>query len=268
MRQRRHLTVSIAAAALVAAVALPAGAHPAFTGGATAPANTLTGLTLEIAHGCASEDLVDSEPTVEVAVEVPDAFVHIEPLDAEGYQAGTEGGSGDVPDVVTWTATDGGAAAPVLPMEVIVDGDPGDEVYVRVIQRCEESLYRWAGTPDDPADHPAVLLTLTDPDPDAPLVEEPAPDEPAPGEAAGEERGTGEAPEAGEAEGDEPTTTVEDLPTEPPGDDRVGGVPWPLIVLGAVVVAALGALLGARGRPVLDPTARGDDSVFPDGEDV
>lgn len=255
MRPRRPLIVPTATAALVLAVVLPAGAHPAFVGGATAPAGSLTTLTLEIAHGCAAEDLEDSEPTTEVALEVPDAFVHIEPLAVDGYEASTEGGSGAVPDVVTWTATDGAIPAPELPMEVVVDGEAGDELYVRVIQRCEGDAFRWVGTPQEPADDPAVLLTLTAPDPDAPPppAEEPATDEPAADE-----------PEAEEPEADEPARTVEDLPTEPPGGDPATGPPWPSIVLGAVVLAGLGALLGARRRPVLDPTAR-DEQDTPGG---
>lgn len=272
MRLRRPLTVSTATAALVVAAALPAGAHPAFTEGATAPANSLVTLTLRIEHGCASEDLEGSQPTQEVSLEVPDAFAHIEPFDVAGFEATTEGEPGAVPDVVTWTATDGGVPAPELPMEVVVDGDPGDELYVRVIQRCEGNSDRWVGTPQDPADDPAVLLTLTEPDPQAPPpppAEEPPADESATGEATTDE------PAAEEATADESTTedatteeaatSVEELPTEPPGDDTRAGPPWPLIVLGAVVLAGLGALLGARRRPVLDPSAR-DEPGTPGGD--
>lgn len=257
MQLRHPLTVSTATAAIVFAAALPAGAHPTFTEGATAPANSLATLTLQLAHGCASEDLEGSEPTQEVALEVPDVFSHVEPLGVDGYEITTEGEQGAVPDVVTWTATDGGIPAPELPMEVVVEGDVGDELYVRVIQRCEGNAYRWVGTPEEPADDPAVLLTLTEPDPDAPPP--PPAEEPAAEEATAEEA----TPE--EATAEEPATSVEDLPTEPPADDTGLGLPWPLIVLGAVTVAGLGALLGARRRPVLDPTAR-DEAGTPGGD--
>lgn len=279
MRIRRPLIVSAATATLVVAVALPASAHPFFTDGATAPAGSLTTLTLAMAHGCGTEADAGGDPTLEVSIEVPGAFSYIEAAEADGYEVSTEG-DGPVPDVVTWTATDGGIPAPELELDVVVDGDPGDEVYVPVFQGCEGFSYRWIGTPDEPADDPAVRLTLGEPDPEAP-------DPPAPAE---EPEATTEDPEAttedpeetdGDAGTDEevagdddeaPThdegRTVEDLPTEPPEDEDEGGFGWLPIVIGAIVLAGLGGLLGARRRPVEDPAAGDGTGMAPPSDEL
>jgi uncharacterized protein YcnI len=268
MRLRRPLTVSTLVAAVVAATALPAGAHPSFTEeGASVPAGSLTTQILAMAHGCGTESDAGGDPTTEVAVEVPEEFSYVEALEVEGYEVTTEG-DGPVPEVITWTATDGGVPAPELPIELVVDGEPGDVVFVRVFQGCDGFSYRWVGTPDEPADDPAVRLTLTDPDPDAPPPPTPTDppvtaDEPEEGdEPAADEP----ADEDGQAGTDDEVTSVEDLPTEPP-EDEGGGFGWLPIVLGAIVLAALGGLLGARRRPVHDPTAHDDAGTAPPSDD-
>lgn len=267
MRRSRPLTVTAAAAALLVVASSPAAAHPGFTDGATAPAGSLTTLTLAMAHGCGAEDDEAGAPTVEIAIEVPDAFSHVEPQDVDGYEATTDGEEGAVPEVVTWTATDGGVPAPEVVLEAVVDGVPGDVVYVPVFQGCDGDAYRWVGTPDEPADDPAVVLTLTEPDPDAPppAPEEPAiePDDPAP---TGTDDGTADDEVSAEddtaEDGDPEATTVEDLPTEPP-EDEGGGLGWIPIVLGAIVLAGLGGMLAMRRRPIADPAAGDGTGLAP-----
>lgn len=272
MRLSRSVTLAAATAAVLVGSALPASAHPFFTDGATAPAGSLTTLTLAMAHGCGTETDAGGDPTTQIAVEVPEQVSYLEPGDVDGYTVEVEGEEGAVPEVVVWTATDGGEPAPELTMDLVVDGDAGDEVYVGVFQGCDGFEYRWVGTPDEPAEDPAVRLTLGAPDPDAPPP-------PAPTEAVEPEDGATE-PDDGAAEPDDTTleeeadeasddqaTTVEDLPTEPPEDEAAGLGWWPL-VLGAIVLAGVGGLLGtllARRRPVNDPSvvAPGDDPTPP-----
>ncbi len=268
MRLRRPVTVSTLAVALLATTAWPAAAHPGFRDGATAPARSLASLELAMAHGCGTEADAGGDPTTEVSIEVPEAFSHIAPGEVDGYEVTTEG-AGSVPETVTWTATDGGIPAPVLPMEVVVDGDPGDEVYVKVFQGCDGFSYRWVGTPDEPADDPAVRLTLGEIDPDSPPP--PAPEAPDIEEEPGltgegeiapvdDDAATDTPDETDEVapEDDETPAAVEELPTEPPAEeDGDGGLGWLPIAIGAVVLAGLGGLLASRRKqPVLDPTAR------------
>jgi uncharacterized protein YcnI len=263
MRFRRPLTVTAATLALVAAGALPASAHPFFTDEATAPAGSLATLTLAMAHGCGTEQDAGGDPTLEVALEVPEAFSYVEPGEAEGYEASLEGGEPGRPEVVTWTATDGGEPAPDFELDVVVEGEVGEEVFVRVFQGCEGFSYRWVGTPDEPADDPAVRLVVGEPDPDAPPP--PTPEEPAaPGAEADEDDPAaptdvdddGEGADAGSDE--EVPPAVEDLPTEPPEDEGVDGFGWLPLLIGALVIAGIGAVIGARLRRPVPDEAAGD----------
>jgi uncharacterized protein YcnI len=261
MRLRRPVTVTTATVALVLAGALPASAHPFFTDGATAPAGSLTTLTLAMAHGCGTEQDAGGDPTLEVAIEVPAAFSYLEPGEVEGYEVSVEGDEPGRPEVVTWTATDGGEPAPELVMDAVVEGDEGDEIYLAVFQGCDDFAYRWVGTPDEPADDPAVRLTLTAPDPDAPPP--PTPEATAtPGvEEDGDDPQATDAVDAGDAtDADEDVPpAVEELPTEPP-EDEVGedGFGWPWLLLGALVVTGIGALIGTRLRRPMPDDLAGD----------
>lgn len=248
MRPRRPLLTLVAAAGLVAVTAAPAAAHPFFADGATVPASSLATATLSMAHGCGTESDGGGDPTLEVALEVPEQVRFIEADEIDGYTLETEG-DGPVPEVLVWTATDGGEPAPAFDLALVVDGDEGDEVFFRVFQGCDDFQYRWIGTPDEPAEDPAVRLTLTAADPDSPP---PAPEEPeTPAEEEPADDPTDE--EVGAEEPDEDVDPVEELPTEPTGDEGEGIGAWPVIV-GALVLAGLGALLVTRRRPV-DPAA-------------
>jgi periplasmic copper chaperone A len=272
MRPSRSATLAAVTAALLVGSALPASAHPFFTDGATAPAGSLTTLTLAMAHGCGTETDAGGDPTTEVAVEVPEQVSYLEPGEVDGYEVEVEGDEGQVPEVVLWTATDGGEPAPELTMDLVVEGEPGDEIHVRVFQGCDDFEYRWIGTPDEPAEDPAVRLTLGEPDPDAPPPPEPTEavepeDEATEADDEAAEVDDSAADEEAEEEADDQATAVEDLPTEPPEDEAEGLGWWPF-VLGAIVLAGVGGLLGtllARRRPVRDPSvvAPGEDPTPP-----
>ena len=243
MRTQRHplpLTAALTAV-FVLLSATSAMAHPFITDGATLPAASLKTMTLEMGHGCGNEAEGGGDPTLEVAMQVPEQVSFIEPLDTDGYDAGVETGDDGNIEVVTWTATEGGVAAPAVPMNIVVEGAEDDEVYFKVFQGCGDFEYRWVGTPDEPADDPAILLTLEAPDPSAPPpVSEPqqAPDdgsadeapndddpEQAPDEASVEEAPTDDGTEA--ASDDDgpaaaPTDDSEATETPNPGGDEGG----------------------------------------------
>lgn len=250
MRPRRPVLALVAAVGLVTVTAAPAAAHPFFADGATVPASSLASVTLSMAHGCGTEADGGGDPTLEVALEVPEQVSAIEADEVDGYALEVEG-DGPVPEVLVWTATDGGEAAPSFDLSLVVDGDEGDEVFFRVFQGCDDFQYRWVGTPDEPAEDPAVRLTLTAADPDSPPPPPPAPAEPE--TSVEEEPADDPADEEPAAEEDDEVDPVEELPTEPTGDEDDDVGIWPVVV-GALVLAGLGALLVTRRRPV-DPAA-------------
>lgn len=256
LRLRRPLLTLAAAGGLLTLTAAPAAAHPFFADGATVPAASLASASLSMAHGCGTETDGGGDPTSEVALEVPEQVSFIEAADHDGYELEIEG-DGPVPEVLVWTATDGGEPAPVFDLDLVVEGD---EVFFRVFQGCDDFQYRWVGTPDDPADDPAVRLTLAAADPDAPPPPEPATDpEPEPSEEDdGADAPEEEAAAEDELDGDPDATDVEELPTEPTGDEGDdGGVGALPIILGAIVLAGLGALLVTKRRDAADPTTTG-----------
>jgi uncharacterized protein YcnI len=272
MRIRRSLVIATVAGGSLLSSALPASAHPFFTDGATVPASSLGTLTLAMAHGCGTESEGGGDPTTEISIEVPEQVSFIEPQEVDGYEVSLEGDEGGVPDVVTWTATDGGEPAPELTLDLVVDGAEGDEVFVRVFQGCDDFEYRWIGTPDDPADDPAVGLTLAAQDPDspppvgepddaptdAPEVEDPVSEDPVDGDDPAADADDGDDPAEDEQALEDPPPAVDELPTEPPEDEGNGPLPVWLIVVGAIALAGVGALAGtalARRRKPQDPTA-------------
>lgn len=262
----RALLPAVTAGGLLLATALPAAAHPFFADGATVPANSLATVTLNMAHGCGTEASGGGDPTLEVAVEIPERFAYVEVDDVDGYEVEVEG-DGPVPEVVTWTATDGGVPAPELAMDVVVEGDEGDEVYVRVFQGCEDFEYRWIGTPDEPADDPAVRLELAAADPDSPPppVEEPADEDEAEDDAADDAAADDAADEpaddpADEADGTdevdvEDADAADEIADDPAAADDGGGATWLWLLLGALALAGGGAWFATRrsgGGPPTD----------------
>lgn len=256
LRLRRPLTTLVAAGGLLTLTAAPAAAHPFFADGATIPASSLGSVSLSMAHGCGTEADGGGDPTLEVAVEIPDQVSFVEADDLDGYDLEVEG-DGAVPEVLVWTATDGGEPAPTFDLDLVVDGDEGDEVYFRVFQGCDDFQYRWVGTPDEPADDPAVRLTLGAVDPDSPPPEpEPEPEPEVEDEEPVEDPAATD--EDDELDGDPEATDVEDLPTEPTGDETDGGLGALPIIIGAIVLAGLGALLVTKRRPAGTPGPGGD----------
>lgn len=255
----RALLPAVTAGGLLLATALPAGAHPFFADGATVPANSLATVTLNMAHGCGTEASGGGDPTLEVAVEIPEQLTYVEVGDVDGYEVEVEG-DGPVPEVVTWTATDGGVPAPELAMDVVVEGDEGDEVYVRVFQGCEDFEYRWIGTPDEPADDPAVRLELAAADPDSPPppVEEPEDgddaDEGAADDAVSDDAADEPADDADEVDLDD-ADAADEIADDPAAADDAGDATWLWLLLGALALAGVGAWFATRrsgGGPPTD----------------
>lgn len=198
-------------------LALPASAHPFVTGG-DAPVDSLAEVTLAMAHGCGTEDAGGGDPTSEVAMEVPETVRIVGLPDVQGYAGETEEDEDGRIEVVTWTATDGGQPAPELRFDAVFSGEPGDEVYLKVFQGCDGFAYRWIGTPDEPADDPAIRVVLTEPDPDNPAPEpDTAPDaEPDPDEGTDTDAETDTVPDDPTDDPDEP---AEPDPAGDPTDD-------------------------------------------------
>ena len=277
MRMRHPLPFTAAlTAAFVLLSATAALAHPFITDGATLPADSLTTMTLEMGHGCGNEAEGGGDPTLEVAMQVPEEVSFIEPLDTDGYDAGVETGDDGNVEVVTWTATEGGMTAPAVPMDIVVEGAEGDEVYFKVFQGCGDFEYRWVGTPDEPADDPAILLTLEAPDPEAapPPEQERAPDddsaEEAPNNGGSEEASDDngaeeppmddseavETPDRGVDEGGSSNADVnvaDNASTSPSGENASAAPPW--IGIGLVALIAMAVLAGVLMRQRRDRSA-------------
>jgi YD repeat-containing protein len=228
----------------------PAAAHP-FVRGGEAPVDSLATLTLAMAHGCGTEQAGGGDPTVEVALEVPDSIRVVEVPQPDGWQVELDRDGDARITTVTWLATTATEPAPDFDLDVVLTGVPGDEVYLRVFQGCEDFAYRWIGTPDEPASDPAVRIVLVEADPSAPPPPEPAaPAEPDPDVAQAEtpEDPTDDPLEATDAEtGPGPDEDgAADTDAGPAGGDSS-----PLLVgavAAAVVAGAVGGWRWIRGR--------------------
>jgi uncharacterized protein YcnI len=255
---RSRLVRRGAAGAVVSTLLLaaPAAAHPFFEP-REVPADSLATVSLAMAHGCAAADADgdeahdraeegDEEPTREVAVEVPEQVAYVEPAEADGWELDLETDDGRVA-VILWSAEEGtDVPAPEFELDVVVAGESGDEVHWRVMQACDEGVYRWVGTPDQPAEDPAVTMALTDPDPDAP----PPPRDDAQADE-GEAGSTVDEPveeQLAEDATDEPVE--EEFPEDFEADDAADEA-LPSGILIAVLVVTLviaGVVLSLRGR--------------------
>ena len=234
----------------------PAWAHP-FVRGGELPVDSLATLTLAMAHGCGSEVAGEGAVTTEVAVEVPDWLRIVEVPEPEGWQVALEGPADDV-EVVVFTDAGAGQPAPDLDLEVVATGTPGEVAYLRVSQACGDDGYRWIGTPDDPAEHPAVRVTFADPDPQSPPPPQPEPTpapepeptpapepEPTPAPEPAPEREPDPLPDPDATQAPEP----QELAAEDLAEEDRSGVGTVVVIAGAVlVVLGVGALLIARRR--------------------
>jgi uncharacterized protein YcnI len=271
---RRWRRAGLLAVVATILVAVPAGAHP-FVRGGEAPVDSVAAITLAMGHGCGTEDRGGGEPTLEVALEVPDEMRVVSVTEDAAYEHHLATDADGRVEVVTWTATGDGEPAPDLDLEAVFTGEVRDEVYLRVFQGCDGFAYRWIGTPDDPADDPAVRATLVDPDPESPAPPE---DEPTPAEleaartpdaledldaAADTENTTDDGDGTADADTSEEGAAAdddEDLAVQ--GDEEVeldteggaaeadgdGGAPWLVLLVAVLLVAGLGALLVYRSR--------------------
>jgi uncharacterized protein YcnI len=219
-------------------VAGPAAAHPSVQGGEL-PVDSLATMTLAMAHGCESETSGDGDPTTEVSLEVPDWLRVVEVADEEGWSVELEQDDSSRTQVVTWTADGAEEPAPDFVLDVVATGEPGDERYLSVFQACDDFVYRWVGTPEDPADDPAIGVTLTAADEDSP-----PPPEPEPQPETGPEPEPTEEPEPEATEDAEPEAAAD---TEPAADADDGGLPgWLIPVTVVAFIGGLGLLLLAR----------------------
>lgn len=206
-RRPRGVTAVVLAALLLLSVALPAAAHPFLRGGGEVPVDSLATVTLDLAHGCGSEASGAGQDTLEVALEVPDWLRVVTVADHPGYDHDLAIEEGRI-TVVTWTATAGPEPAPAFDLDAVASGTPGETRHLAVFQGCADAAYRWIGTPDAPADDPAINVRLVAADPDRPAPP------PAPVEDPDAEVTTAE----GEADA-EPDTEGTDEPA--PDDDDV-----------------------------------------------
>jgi uncharacterized protein YcnI len=249
-RRAGVLAVAIAGALLVAG---PATAHP-FVRGGELPVDSLATMTIAMAHGCGTEASAEGDPTTDVSLEVPDWLRVVEVPDEDGWAIDLEEGDDGRLQVVTWIADGAEEPAPDFDLEVVATGEVGEERFLSVFQACDEFVYRWVGTPDAPADDPAIRVTLSEPDPSSPPPPEP---EPAPEDEAGDEAEDEPAPDP---ESDPATTPDTEEPPEDPTDEPAteplaadgqdSGLPgWFLPVTIVVLLGAIGAVLvGRRGR--------------------
>jgi uncharacterized protein YcnI len=155
----------LAAALLLLSVA-PAAAHPGVRGGEL-PVDSLATVTIATNHGCGTHDDAEEQVTTGLALEVPD-WLRVVDVPADGWDVTLERDDAGRVEVVAWEDAEATTIAPQVELEVVASGVPGETRHLRVIQTCGELTERWVGTPDEPADQPAVRVTLADPDPDAP----------------------------------------------------------------------------------------------------
>ena len=274
----RTATVLLALVIVLLLSVAAVSAHPFVRGGGEVPVDSLATITLDLAHGCGSEAAGAGADTLEVALEVPEWLRIVEVADHPGYDHDLEVEEGDVA-VVTWLEVGGAQPAPTFDLDVVASGSAGETRYLAVFQGCAEQSYRWIGTPDAPADDPAVRVRLIEADPDrpAPPEAEPEPDADtaeAPSEDLGpvedaDDATTGEAPDEEvdeEAAGDGDDATDDLAATPVP--EQAGGNPLRWVVLGVVALIAATVLVlwgRARGRDPRDDTVATDRASDADG---
>ena len=256
MTPKRALTVLIALAGLLLATTLPATAHPFVRDGGEIPVDSLATITLDLAHGCGTEADGAGADTLEVALEVPQWLRIVEVAEHPGYDHDLEVEDGRVV-VVTWLDDGGAEPAPTFDLDVVASGSAGETRYLAVFQGCAQQSYRWIGTPDAPADDPAIRVQLTAADPDRPAPPEGEPDAPdeAPAEAPTEEVDAGQ-PDEEDAEGagvPEDADDAEDLATgtateEAGGNPLLWGVLVVVVLLGTTVLVLRRRAAASDGR--------------------
>lgn len=244
-------------------VATPARAHPFVQGGGEVPVDSAATIALDLAHGCGSETDGIGQDTLEVALEVPSWLRVLEVAEHPAYRHDLEVAEGRVA-VVTWSVVGTAEPAPAFELDVVATGTVGQARYLAVFQGCEDRSHRWIGTPEEPADDPAISVRLTAADPDRPAPPEGTPETPgtptelpagaAPDESVGD-GGTDADPGSADPEvpsdeaaiGDDGSTSVTGTPG---GDGDTGdGRSWLALLVAVIVVGGLVVLVRAgRGR--------------------
>lgn len=173
-------TMALAGLLAMTAVA-PALAHPFVAGGGRVPIQSLATITLDLAHGCGVETAGVGPDTDGVALEVPAWLRVVDVPEPDGWRVMMEDATdlqleAGVTGVIVWEATSGAEPAPRFALDVVVDGEAGETRYLRVSQRCGDTVERWVGTPEEPAAQPAVRLRLGPADPASPPPPLPLPE--------------------------------------------------------------------------------------------
>ncbi len=234
------LTAVLAAMLLLAT---PALAHPFVVGGGRVPVQSLATIELDLAHGCGVESAGAGPDTDEVALEVPEWLRIVDVPEPDGWRVTIEDATDAQLGAVVWSATTATEPAPRFPLDVVVDGEPGETRHLRVSQRCGEVVERWIGTPDEPAEQPAVRLRLEAADPDRP-----APPLPEPAAEAEAEAEPSPEPEPEPSPAPEPTVDAGEASaeTQDTRETRSGSWTATIAVLGGAL--ATWAALAARRR--------------------
>ena len=240
MTALRDLRTAALLAALIAGplllLAAPALAHPFIAGGGRVPVQSLATIELDLAHGCGVESAGTGPDTDEVALEVPEWLRIVDVPERDGWSVTIEEATDTQLGAVVWVATTATEPAPRFPLDVVVvDGEAGETRYLRVSQRCGESVERWIGTPDAPAEQPAVRLRLEAADPERPVPEP----QPEPEPEAAVEPGLPPAPEPAVAD----AAAVAEAPRT-----RSGARVATIAAIGGAL-AAWAALSSRRRRP-------------------
>jgi hypothetical protein len=239
------LGMLVALVALRMLVPAPALAHPFIRGGGQVPVQSLATIELDLAHGCGDEAAGSGARTDEVALEAPAWLWVVEVPEVDGWDVDLEDPDADGTVVVVWTATTGAVPAPRFSLSVVADGTEGETRHLRVSQRCGDRIERWVGTPEGPAEQPAILLRLTAPDAAAPPPERAAPTAPTPGSEPGQMvpgAGTPLEPSVDPAPGSADAAA-------PGADDRRGRSPADArSLVPALALAALGIVAAGTAR--------------------
>jgi uncharacterized protein YcnI len=249
---------------LVVLTVAPASAHP-FVRGGEVPVDSLAPLTLATGHGCGDHDGGSEAATTEVVLEIPDWLRVVDVPADPGWDVEVEPATDAAAGSVTWSTAEPVEVAPDFAFDVVASGPVGETRFLRVVQRCGELTERWVGTPDEPADQPALGVRLVAADPDAPPpadapadADEPptaeddpqaAADQPDPEEADPVDAAPVEAVEEGAGDAD-PTDATTGASTVADEDRR--SVWW--LVGALVVVGATVAVLVVRRRGAADAT--------------
>jgi hypothetical protein len=263
----RAATLVLLVVTMTLVVATPAAAHPFLRGGGEVPVDSAATITLDLAHGCGSEADGTGADTLEVALQVPSWLRVLAVAEHPVYRSELEVDEGRVA-VVTWTAVGTAEPAPALALDVVATGTVGAARHLAVFQGCADRSHRWIGTPQEPADDPAVNVLLTAPDPSRPAppedegrTDEP-PDEPTGADDAEGDPATGTSPDT-DARDDDPAAAepeaaaagVTDVTNAQDDQGDGGGGPLSPVGVGLLVAAVLAAGLGVltlarRGRGV------------------